>query len=106
MWPQSTGVKATTLHGAVSEPTACEMVAERFHSHGHLRYGVRWQALGGTPTNRSAIVCLAWGVRDAILTAVTHHFAGIARGVAASVIEVLGVLRIEGVKGDPPLPSP
>jgi nicotinamide-nucleotide amidase len=97
------GVKSDTLqvHGAVSEPTAREMVAGALaRSHGHLAVAVSGVAgpAGGTPKKPVGTVCLAWGVRDAMPSAVTYHFAGDREAVRRqSVIEVLeGVLRIVG----------
>lgn len=100
------GVKAATLqaHGAVSEPTVREMVAGALaHSHGHLALAVSGVAgpAGGTPNKPVGTVCLAWGVRDAMPTAVTYHFAGDREAVRRqSVIEVLeGVLRVVKSEG-------
>lgn len=97
------GVEAATLqvHGAVSEQTVRQMVGGALaRSHADVALAVSGVAgpTGGSPLKPVGTVCLAWGVRDAEPTAVTHHFAGDREAVRRqSVIEVLeGVLRIAG----------
>ena len=95
------GVNAATLeaNGAVSEPTALEMVAGALaRSHGHIAVAVSGVAgpTGGTPAKPVGTVCLAWGIRGVEPTAVTRHYAGDREAVRwQSVVEVLeGVLKL------------
>jgi nicotinamide-nucleotide amidase len=75
------GVQTTTLqlHGAVSEPTVCEMVAGALaHSPGDVALAVSGVAgpSGGTAAKPVGMVCLAWGLRGREPIAATRHFPG------------------------------
>jgi len=97
------GVAPHTLeaHGAVSEPTVREMVAGALaNSHGDIAVAVSGVAgpTGGTPQKPVGMVCVAWGMRGAPLTAATFHFDGDREAVRRqSVVAALkGVLAVLG----------
>ena len=95
------GVRAETLaaHGAVSEPTAREMVAGALErSSAHLAVAVTGIAgpSGGTLQKPVGLVCLAWGRRGGVVRSVTEQFSGDRAAVReASVVTALeGLIRI------------
>jgi len=95
------GVRAETLaaHGAVSEPTAREMVAGALErSSAHLAVAVTGIAgpSGGTLQKPVGLVCLAWGRRGGVVRSVTERFSGDRAAVReASVVTALeGLIRI------------
>jgi len=92
---QMLGVQGATLtsHGAVSEPTVCEMVAGALaRSPGDVAVAVSGVAgpTGGTAAKPVGMVCLAWGLRGCEAICVTRHFPGDREAVRrAAVIAVL-----------------
>lgn len=75
------GVKDETLatHGAVSEPTAREMVEGALRkSRAHLALSVTGIAGpdGGTPEKPVGLVYIGFGLRGGDVTVVKHHFVG------------------------------
>jgi len=95
------GVQPATLkrHGAVSEPTVCEMVAGALaHSPGDVAVSVSGVAgpTGGSLAKPVGMVCLGWGVRGHEPLSVTRHFPGDREAVRRSaVIEALeGLIRL------------
>jgi nicotinamide-nucleotide amidase len=95
------GVHSDTLgaHGAVSEPTAREMVTgalERSHAQVALAVSGTAGPGGGTPDKPVGTVCFAWGVKGSAPISETRHFAGDRAAVRnQSVVHALdGVLRL------------
>ena len=100
------GVSSDTLgqHGAVSEPTAREMVTGAIaHSHAQVAVAVSGTAgpSGGTPDKPVGTVCFAWGVKDGALKSETRHFAGDREAVRRQSVEhaLGGILRL--LESDP-----
>lgn len=74
-------VSSSTLdaHGAVSEPTVCEMVAGALaHSHAQVAVSVSGVAgpSGGSPQKPVGTVCFGWGSRNSVVQAATLRFEG------------------------------
>jgi nicotinamide-nucleotide amidase len=95
------GVSPDTLeqHGAVSEPTAREMVTGAIaHSHAQVAAAVSGTAGpgGGTPDKPVGTVCFAWGTKDGALESETRHFAGDREAVRKQSVEhaLRGILRL------------
>jgi nicotinamide-nucleotide amidase len=100
------GVSSDTLgrHGAVSEPTAREMVAGAMaHSHAQVAVAVSGTAgpSGGTPDKPVGTVCFAWGVKDGVPESETRHFVGDRQSVRKQSVEhaLNGILRL--LESDP-----
>jgi nicotinamide-nucleotide amidase len=100
------GVSSDTLgrHGAVSEPTAREMVTGALaRSHAQVAVAVSGTAGpgGGTPDKPVGTVCFAWGNKGGPLTSETRHFAGDRESVRKQSVEhaLKGVLRL--IESDP-----
>lgn len=75
------GVDSDTLarHGAVSEPTACEMAAGALvHSRAQVALAITGIAgpSGGSPEKPVGTVCFAWSRKDAAPIAQTRQFDG------------------------------
>ena len=85
------GVRAETLaaHGAVSEPTACEMamgaLARSGASIAVAVTGIAGPA-GGTPATPVGLVCLAWARRGAAVEARTERCPGDRAAVRAATV--------------------
>jgi nicotinamide-nucleotide amidase len=95
------GVSPDTLgqHGAVSEPTAREMVTGAIaHSHAQIAAAVSGTAGpgGGTPDKPVGTVCFAWGTKGGALESETRHFAGDREAVRKQSVEhaLRGILRL------------
>jgi nicotinamide-nucleotide amidase len=95
------GVSSDTLgqHGAVSEPTACEMATGAIaHSHAQVAAAVSGTAGpgGGTPDKPVGTVCFAWGTKGGALESETRHFAGDREAVRKQSVEhaLRGILRL------------
>jgi nicotinamide-nucleotide amidase len=95
------GVSSDTLgqHGAVSEPTAREMVTGAIaHSHAQIAAAVSGTAGpgGGTPDKPVGTVCFAWGTKGGALESETRHFAGDREAVRKQSVEhaLRGILRL------------
>jgi len=95
------GVSPDTLgqHGAVSEPTAREMVTGAIaHSHAQIAAAVSGTAGpgGGTPDKPVGTVCFAWGIKAGALESETRHFAGDREAVRKQSVEhaLRGILRL------------
>ena len=95
-------------HGAVSEPTACAMVAGALaHSHADLALAVTGIAGpdGGTVEKPVGTVCFAWGGRRHPIRSVTLHFQGDRTGVRRQAVSaaIQGLLQdlgnLEGPHG-------
>ncbi len=100
------GVRYDTLgqHGAVSEPTAREMVTGAIaHSHAQVAVAVSGTAGpgGGTPDKPVGTVCFAWGTKDGALESETRHFSGDREAVRKESVEhaLRGILRL--LESDP-----
>ena len=86
-------------HGAVSEPTACAMVAGALaHSHADLALAVTGIAgpEGGTAEQPVGTVCFAWGGRRHSIRSVTLHFQGDRTGVRRQAV----LMAIQGLLQD------
>lgn len=85
-------------YGAVSEPTACAMVAGALaHSHADLALAVTGIAGpdGGTAELPIGTVCFAWGGRRHPTRSVTLHFQGDRTGVRRQAV----LTAIQGLTG-------
>ena len=91
-------------HGAVSEPTACAMVAGALaHSHADLALAVTGVAGpdGGTSEKPVGTVCFAWGGRRHSMRSVTLHFQGDRTAVRRQAVlaALQGLLQDMGGEG-------